>query len=468
MNTRLQLLFLSLFLILTSLAVPAAIPAGAQTCGVSTDSVEVRLRSAPSSISDTTRREHLRVSQGLLDALCISNSNIASNGDDSPQVRVVITSDSNTNAPSSLPSSGLFTLTSVDTGSSAKWIEIYGIDPLDSGDKNNGLVKLFPYTRTSSFDVDNASARVYSVAPHATVQVTYSLWWGTSIGTVDTHYANPTGEVGQQFEEYVQIESEKDMVLLVPHGGAIETEVSDVIPRLLNSAGSYNLDPSVWEARGHWGSGQTHRRWHITAGDVHAPSFPGLQDLLDEPDYDTGQPFRWALALHGYTGRVLTLDPATPSLQNDTSGAFYGIIIGGQAHADTKCYLALAIRDRLLSRRNDVAITVYYGSSSNPSKYEVPGLGGVIKTGGFTGLASSNIVNRLAPGGSLQHGGIQVELSQSLRNDATWSDPHIADDAEELLRRTANGLGRGMGQLNGYADGAQGACAELQAVINSL
>lgn len=460
MNTRLQLFCLSLFLILTSLAIPAAIPAGAQTCGVSTDPVEVRLRSAPSSISDTTRREHLRVSQGLLDALCISSSNIASNGDDSPQVRVVITSDSNTNAPSSPLSSGLFTLTSVDTGSSAKWIEIYGIDPSDSGDKDNGLVKLFPYTRTSSFDLDNATARVYSLAPHATSEVTYNLW-GTSILATTTHYAEPNTS-SQQFEEYVQIESEKDMVLLVPHGGAIEAEVSDMIPRFLNSAGVYNLEPSVWEGRGSWGNNETHRRWHITAGDFHAPSFPGLQALFDEPDSASGQPYNWALALHGYTGRVLQSGQTTMST---TGGAYYGIIIGGRAHADTKCYLALAIRDRLLTRRDDVAITVYYGSSSNPSKYEVPGIGGVITTSGLTGLASSNIVNRLAPGGSLEHGGIQVELSQYLRNDPF---PEAGTSgSEELLRRTVGALGRGMGQLNGYAAGATGACADLQNVINN-
>ncbi|MCH9651999.1 MAG: hypothetical protein K0U98_27465 [Deltaproteobacteria bacterium] len=455
-------LFCSLVLFL------ALIPelAFAQACPVHSDSVEIRLRTPSSSVGATTRREHIRISQGLLEALCIDSNQIHSNGDNSPQVRVVITSDTNAGAPSNPKSTGLFTIVGVDTSSSARWVEIY--TRRNSSDKNNGLLKLFPYLGNGgTLDATKVTAEVYSIAPHATSYVDYQFFWTRVQGTT-THYSNPNTS-GQQFEEYLQLETSKELALLLPHGDNIETHLDEQIGRFEVGTNSHNLDANIWEGRGRWGNNETFRRWHITSSDFNPVSFPGLQDLFDAPDYASGRPFRWAVGLHGFTGRKLTTHPdSIPS--SDQGGAYYGVILGGRSHADTKCYLAHRLQDSYLSRRDQVAITIIYHDSNNIRQtIEIPGIGGVIDdTDDLGGVDRENIANRLAPwsSGQMDRGAVQVELSQSLRFDEHFSAPHTSNPKSQLLERTISALAKGMGQLNSFPNGALGACAELKSRNN--
>lgn len=457
MHSLLRTFVLGLFLVL-----PLAPQAFSQTCPVSAADVDIRVRTPSSSVDATDRREHVRISEGLRSALCIDASQVHSDGDDSPQLRVVVTEDTHAGAPSYPQSSGLFTVVGIDQSDDDLWVEIYS--RRNSSDLNNGLRKLFPYLGSSgSLDTSKVAAEVYSIAPHATSYVDY-LFFSVNVLATDTHYAEPN-DSSRSFEEYLQLEDSKALALLVPHGDNIENYLDEQIGRFEVAASTYGVDTNIWEGRGRWGDEETHRRWHITSSDFNPVSFPGLQELFDAPDYATGRPFRWAVGLHGFTGRELTTHPDNVS-PSDDNGAFYGVILGGRAHMETKCYLAMRLQDRYHERRDQVAITIVdRNSSGTVTLLEIPGLGGTIDgAGDLGGVDSENIINRLAPwsSGQMDRGAIHVELSKSLRYDEHYSAPYVSYPKSQLLEATISGLGRGIAQLDGYPPAAVGACEDLR------
>jgi phage replication-related protein YjqB (UPF0714/DUF867 family) len=425
--------FVSLALALTFTA--AAHPAAAQ-CGVSTANVDVVVRTGTPPSNSTTRREQVRISQALATALCINAANVAADGENSPQVRLEITTDPTTS--STVRSTGLFTVSALDTsgttGSQLR-VEIWGRS--SGSDNNNGLRKLFP-TATTPSAISGAKATVYRIAPAKTVTVTYAQAGRLNPSTTQ-HYNEPANNgSGRHFEEYIQIGTNHDVAVLVPHGGDIETDISDHLWRI--DAG---LDPEigqadVWEGYGEWGNSQTSRRWHITSDSYFGGSFPGLQQLIDQAPYD------YAVSVHGFTGR---------RLDDSGTGAFYGIVSGGNANQQEKCYLVRGIQDALGADRTDVAVTIFWVQNGVTQTTEIPDAAGRVldDVTDYRGLDSDNIANRLAPNanGTAGFGAFQFELSKELRDDAT------------MLGNVMDAIGERLGELQNDPTVANNACSTL-------
>lgn len=429
--------FVSLVLVLAS-----AVPATAQ-CPVNIDNVDVVLRAGTPPTNDTNRREHIRISDAVADALCINPASVDANGNDSPQIRVEITDDPTTT--SAVHSSALFTITSIDndpvTGRELR-IEIWNRE--DADDTDNGLMKLFPNFSPTN-PITGAEATVYRIAPSRTTQIHHSF--GARLNPVtQVHYNEPVNNGDRRFEEFVEIGGDHEIAVLMPHGGNIETDLSDLLWRIdLGIDNQTGRQADIWEGVGVWGEGQTSRRWHVTSASFSPDSFPGLALLTDQAAVN---PYQYAVAVHGFTGRTAS--------SSATSGAFKGVVIGGQASLDEKCSIAREIQNRYVSRRSEVAITIFYRENGVNKALEVPALQGtkrevLLGVTHLRGLEDDNIVNRLSPNPTFApgRGAFQFELSQELRNDV------------QLLEATMSGIGNRLGKLYNYPPDAVGACGTL-------
>ena len=156
---------------------------------------------------------------------------------------------------------------------------------------------------------------------------------------------------------------ERKLLLLVPHGGAIETGTDKVARRLLTSAKGGN-SAVLWGCLGFRKGGGAYARWHVTSTDISERSFPKLGELAKPR-----KPFRCALAIHGHSGKE--------------------IFIGGQGSA------ALKQRIKTTLDALDLGAEVKILDSDDP----------------LAGHASTNIVNRYT------RNGIQLELPLSVRRD---------------------------------------------------
>ncbi|HVR96335.1 MAG TPA: hypothetical protein VMW27_06965, partial [Thermoanaerobaculia bacterium] len=135
-----------LLLVLIVLIVASALPAAAQTCvpQMNVESVTVAVRPGTPPTGEqggVDRREHVRISQGLANQLCIVAADVRATGNRSPQIRVEVTTDP-LNPTSTARSSALFTVNAIDTATTTLRVEVWG--PSGTGDTNNGRIKLFP------------------------------------------------------------------------------------------------------------------------------------------------------------------------------------------------------------------------------------------------------------------------------------------------------------------------------------
>jgi len=428
-----------IFLLLALFGIATAMPAAAQCVpdmSVANVTVVQRAGTLPGA---GDRTEHIRITQALANRLCITA--VSANGDNSPQIRVEVTTDPTTATPTGR-SVGVFTVNAIDTNATtgtALRVEVWG--RLNAGDMSNGLMKLFPTFNASTHNLATARVTVHRLAPSRTTEVNYATTG--RLNPVETeHYAEPANNPGE-FEEFVEFGDDHEVAVLIPHGGGIEPEISARIWRI-----DMNLDSStttgqadIWEAVGQWGSGQTSRRWHITSSDVSPVSFPGLAMLTDQAAID---PYQYAVAVHGF---------------GDTGK---GILIGGRANLEEKCYVAQGIRNRLGTRREEVAITIYHEVAGQVQAIEIPdSTGRTYPRDDFDhlrGMEANNIVNRLSPnaGQTAGSGGFQFELSKGLRDDET------ADGRHELLDATMSAIGDRVGDLHTLPSEADGACVPFE------
>ena len=153
------------------------------------------------------------------------------------------------------------------------------------------------------------------------------------------------------------------LVVLAPHGGAIETRTDQQAEQVVASLGS--RDSTLWVCKGWRPVGNAYRAWHISSTDLSVHSFPLLRSL-------SARRFWWALSFHGYRG-------------ND-------VLIGGLAPARLKA----DVRNAIAKALDGSGICVRVAEPGERHSGESP----------------SNLVNRLTIDAA---GGIQIEQSRPAR-----------------------------------------------------
>ncbi|NJL28536.1 MAG: DNRLRE domain-containing protein [Thermoanaerobaculia bacterium] len=218
----------------------------------------------------------------------------------------------------------------------------------------------------------------------------------------------------------------------MPHGLDIEPGTSEQIATVAGVlATDYAIDANVWETGGTWlGGAFESEHWHITSSEVSPDGFPGLADLLDEPAHDASRDFQYAVSIHGfgsYDGK--------------------GLVLGGRAHREAKCFLASRIQQRLIAEgRGAVAFYIWDLDGVLANNIDLPDVRNVKITDergqdpGLSGTDRDNVVNRVSPNetGAAGFGGFQVEQSRPLRDDATYRNlvaEEIAHALGELITK---------------------------------
>ncbi len=272
---------------------------------------------------------------------------------------------------------------------------------------------------------------------------------GSATNTED-HFTEPNASGSGQkfFREKVAMVDNKEVALLVPHGGGIERSTSEQGQAFVSEIGTANVN--VWEAQGQWGDNQTDDRWHITAVDIHEDGFPGLARLLAEPELnDTqNQDFRYAVALHGF---------------GDTAGV--GLILGGLAPADVLCHVAQGILDEAGTRAGEIGLHIANAGTNGADIQRANALGYIPNPANLEdleGTAQDNILNRVSraqtPGSStVAWGGIQLEQSLALRREMDYdfadadgddvNDFCTSNESECLHNIVARGVARAVAEL---------------------
>ncbi|MDY7092144.1 MAG: poly-gamma-glutamate hydrolase family protein [Acidobacteriota bacterium] len=406
-------------------------PAAAQSCPPGIGGVSVEFLPAGAADGSKERREHALISDTLASDLGIAGR-IDPAEDINPQIRVTVDSPANP-GPNAVATAN-FTVagTFVDA---ARVIRVY--EQEDSGDEDAGQWKLvgdYPSGSTPD-DID------LSVTAHAFPASTSTTLDGgvttTHVGLCEPAANSDDGD----FTETTEIHSlDKQVVILAPHGGDVEEGTSEAADEILATLQGRSFDADLWKAEGTWDLSDPSERWHITSGALQEASWPALEDLFDEPDFDLDQPYRYALSLHGF----------------GWSGPDrYGVILGGRSSDFEKCYMVRKTREALaaipgpggttLDRSGEVAFYVFevngYDTSFPNNKGQRIEAERSIRS--LRGLDGDNIVNRLSPNpdGRFHQGGIQLELSNDLRDDA------------QLLSAVATGAGEAMADiLDGTAD----------------
>ena len=185
-------------------------------------------------------------------------------------------------------------------------------------------------------------------------------------------------EIGGEFIERLEDDGRHHcLVVLAPHGGAIETRTDQQAEQVVASLGS--RDSTLWVCKGWRPVGNAYRAWHISSTDLSVHSFPLLRSL-------SARRFRWALSFHGYRG-------------ND-------VLIGGLAPARLKA----DVRNAIAKALDGSGICVRVAEPGERHSGESP----------------SNLVNRLTIDAA---GGIQIEHSRAAR---TLHGPAIAAAVSEV------------------------------------
>jgi phage replication-related protein YjqB (UPF0714/DUF867 family) len=186
--------------------------------------------------------------------------------------------------------------------------------------------------------------------------------------------------VGEFVERIADHPNNQGLVVLAPHGGAIEAKtdlqarwVADTLP---------GGDVTCWCCSGWKSGGGTHERWHVSSTDISPASFPGLAKIADRG-------FAYAVSFHGQSAS--------------------GVLIGGGGPMELKHMLRDAIKDVI----GNSSVTIADKGDNN------------------NGMSDANIVNWLTAGGA---GGIQIEQSMHVRSNY-WSDvaQAVADVYADLI-----------------------------------
>lgn len=421
MTHRNLLRVLSALCLLTTLLPGLAAPAAGQ-CPGGVSGVTVELLSAGSADGSKERREHAFISETLAQALGIAGR-IDPDEDVNPQIRAVVDLPVNTGGPSL---SANFTVAGTFTDTTDHVIRVYAWE--DDDDEDSGQWKLV------GEHTQNPAVSQLELTLHA---------FATSVSTIDgvaqTNFCEPAGNDPDD-ERFVESSStaaaDKQVAILVPHGGDIEGDTSDMGVTLRARLTAHGVTADWWYADGTWDD-DVSERWHITAGAIDPASFPALEALFDEPDYQTGVPYRYAVAYHGF----LLHAP--------------GIVFGGQAHRDEKCYAVQRIQELLATqgRSGDVA---FYLFDVDEQDLSIPNRQGLRieaerDVRGLRGLDDDNVVNRLSPNddGLAGRGAFQLEISNGLRDEAF------------LMDSVSEGIGDALAALIADPAVAVDACAAL-------
>ncbi len=360
--------------------------------------------------SSTDRREHARISDELAQNLGIT---VTPDANVNPQIRVIVDAGTPGNGllGSGLRATANFTVIETFDDPDDDWVvEIYAEnrdeDEPDEADEDSGFFKLFEDNET--VDLSTVTLTLFSLAPSETTTIENG-----STSTVQ-HFCEPSENGTDSFEEIVTLETDKDFVLVVPHGGEIEGGTSEQIGPLEEVLkDDYAISANIWETAGDWDPSKlASEHFHITSKALNKGSFPGLETMLSRPPFASGQPFRYAASLHGF-------------------GKYQGngLVFGGDAHPETKCFVARNIQQRLSDLGlGKIAYYVYDDDGNvmvdlaDERGKTIPSERGSV---GLTGRSSDNIVNRLAPnpnGADTDVGGMQIEESVPLRDDPVVSD----------------------------------------------
>ncbi len=206
-------------------------------------------------------------------------------------------------------------------------------------------------------------------------------------GVVDSRAPHPTISEARAQDEGEFIERLRDdgaqsrLIVIAPHGGAIEPNTDRQAERLRSRLGLRVA--SVWRCKGWDRDGGAFAAWHITSTDINEASFPRLNRVISRG-------FTHAVAFHGFD------DPE--------------ILIGGTASDALKEEIRCALERATAASCIEVRI-------AGPDEE-------------FGGDDPCNIVNRLSAGGA---GGIQIEQSPKAREDH-WRA--IADAVADVYRPT--------------------------------
>jgi len=191
--------------------------------------------------------------------------------------------------------------------------------------------------------------------------------------TLDPQATHPTmsDDEARRSSEFVERSidngEQKDVVVLAPHGGAIERGTDRQAEIVQSRLGRDRA--SLWLCRGYKRGGGAARQWHITSSDVDDSSFPLLGSIARRT-------YMFAIAFHGFSEA--------------------DVLVGGGAPRPLKRRVVQAIQQVLAGTNIHVRIA----SASEP----------------FDGNHPRNIVNRLTEAGL---GGVQIEQSLDAR-DQYW------------------------------------------------
>jgi phage replication-related protein YjqB (UPF0714/DUF867 family) len=195
----------------------------------------------------------------------------------------------------------------------------------------------------------------------------------TAIGLSDAE-----AEAKSEFvERLVDDGQNSGLIVVAPHGGAIETETdvqAEYLTEILAGASS-------WICKGWRNGGGAFDAWHIRSGDIHPDSFPFLKQI-------SSRKFAYCVSFHG---------------MDSIEG---GVVIGGGASYELKQQVANAIASVLPT---SMAVSV------------------AMPTDIYDGDSPNNLCNWLTAGG---HGGIQLEQDREARLE--WGHA-IADAVAEVL-----------------------------------
>jgi phage replication-related protein YjqB (UPF0714/DUF867 family) len=170
------------------------------------------------------------------------------------------------------------------------------------------------------------------------------------------------------------------LVIIAPHGGAIEVHSDTVAEKTRRHLSSLGKTVSYWRCKGWKEGGGAYERWHITSTDINEASFPLLNTILKRP-------FKYAISFHGFD-----------KSERAASKQYVDIWIGGLANRSLKDEL----RDLIKSA---TGLTVKVS-------------GELGEDDPFSATSESNIVNRLVKNSN----GIQIEMAEKVRSNSTHRD----------------------------------------------
>lgn len=117
--------------------------------------------------------------------------------------------------------------------------------------------------------------------------------WTPVHGQTDS-WLSSNNELGEFLEETSA--SQTDLVILAPHGGAIEGYTDELAQEFYDEMTvTYSKDASAWYCIGYQGELGAFDAWHITSTDLSENSFPYLDDIA-------GRTYDYAVSFHGYSG----------------------------------------------------------------------------------------------------------------------------------------------------------------------